>query len=137
MRNRNIGLEEVGVGARYQVLTPRIVIIDRPDIEGGSTERLFKASDEVDFLVGTSCDVIVDRGAPGAEIEARFVADGDAALNGKLFVSLRNAAEAIVADHGGAAIDGKPAAKFGSGCRSGRKDGKGDGGEAGKEGVAH
>ena len=75
-------------------------------------DYIANGSDQEIDLIAARCDIFVDRGAPGADIEAGFMCDGEAALKGEALVGLRNAAEAIVADDSRAAGDGDCRSRF-------------------------
>ncbi|KAI1692993.1 hypothetical protein DdX_20916 [Ditylenchus destructor] len=112
--HREIGLDHRGVRRT------RIEIDRRTDI-GSQARRDFlgKARDHVDL----GAVVEADARPPGADIEAALMSDGETALDRCLFVGLRKAAEAIVADHGRAAGDGDRRGRIGFFLRKGRSRG--------------
>src|SRR6185503_5725701 len=83
------GALELGIG---------VVVIDRPDVEPEVTEALLPAAVEIHLYARTAAEHLAGNvRVPVADIDATGVGVVEAALNRRSEVSLRDAAEAVVA----------------------------------------
>src|SRR6185295_3974216 len=94
----------------------RVVVVVDAAVERDRSEGALEPAVEVHLQVGAVVEGAVDVRVPVADVEARRVADVEAALERRLLVGLRDAAEAVVAEQAGVAGD-RPVGLRRLGCR--------------------